>query len=105
MRIRLVNFIPERRSISFRTQATGWSQVTIGSGNNSLSGYMMTAYLSADASSVTDATLYMEVTSPYGTQSIIVRSEPSNSYDAVAALVVGDSVRVIGQAAVITMCC
>lgn len=76
----------------------GWSQVTIGSGNNSLSGYMMTAYLSADASSVTDATLYMEVTSPYGTQSIIVRSEPSNSYDAVAALVVGDSVRVIGTA-------
>ena len=76
----------------------GWSQVTIGSGNNSLSGYMMTAYLSADASSVTDATLNMEVTSPYGTQSIIVRSEPSNSYDAVAALVVGDSVRVIGTA-------
>lgn len=76
----------------------GWSQVTIGSGNNSLSGYMMTAYLSADASGVTDATLYMEVTSPYGTQSIIVRSEPSNSYDAVAALVVGDSVRVIGTA-------
>ena len=76
----------------------GWSQVTIGSGNNSLSGYMMTAYLSADASGVTDATLYREVTSPYGTQSIIVRSEPSHSYEAVAALVGGDSVRVIGTA-------
>ena len=74
----------------------GWSQVTIGSGNNSLSGYMMTAYLSADASSVTDATLYMEVTSPYGTQSIVVRDAPSNSYDAVAMLEVGDTVRVIG---------
>lgn len=74
----------------------GWSQVTIGSGSNSLSGYMMTAYLSLDVSSVKDATLSMEVVSPYGTQSIMVRSEPSNSYDAVAALAVGDSVRVIG---------
>lgn len=72
----------------------GWSQVTIGS--NSLSGYMMTAYLSLDVSSVKDATLSMEVVSPYDTQSIMVRSEPSNSYDAVAALAVGDSVRVIG---------
>lgn len=74
----------------------GWSQVTIGSGNNKLSGYMMTAYLSTDASSVTDATPNMEVVSPYGTQSIMVRSQPSNSYDAIAALAVGDSVRVIG---------
>ena len=33
---------------------------------------------------------------PYGTQSVVVRNTPSNSYDAVAMAEVGDEVRVIG---------
>ena len=33
---------------------------------------------------------------PYGTQSVVVRDTPSNSYDAVSMLEVGDDVRVIG---------
>ena len=74
----------------------GWAQVTIGGGVNSLSGYMMTRYLTADASAVQDMTPSMQVVSPYGTQSVVVRDTPSNSYDAVAMLQVGDDVRVIG---------
>lgn len=74
----------------------GWSQVTIGGGVNSLSGYMMTGYLASDASSVQDMTRSMQVVSPYGTQSVVVRDTPGNSYDAVAMLQVGDDVRVIG---------
>ena len=74
----------------------GWSQVTIGGGANSLSGYMMSQYLSTDTASVQDATKDMQVVSPYGTQSVVVRDTPSNSYDAVSMLEVGDDVRVIG---------
>ena len=37
----------------------------------------------------------MQVVSPYGTQSVVVRDTPSNSYDAVSMLEVGDDVRVI----------
>lgn len=74
----------------------GWSQVTIGGGVNSLSGYMMTRYLAEDATAVQDMTKEMQVVSPYGTQSVVVRSTPSNSYDAVAMAEVGDEVRVIG---------
>ena len=74
----------------------GWSQVTIGGGANSLSGYMMSQYLSTDTASVQDATKNMQVVSPYGTQSVVVRDTPSNSYDAVSMLEVGDDVRVIG---------
>ena len=66
----------------------GWSQVTIG--------YMMTRYLAEDASAVQDMTKEMQVVSPYGTQSVVVRNTPSNSYDAVAMAEVGDEVRVIG---------
>ena len=73
----------------------GWSQVTIGGGANSLSGYMMSQYLSTDTASVQDATKDMQVVSPYGTQSVVVRDTPSNSYDAVSMLEVGDDVRVI----------
>ena len=36
------------------------------------------------------------VVSPYGTQSVVLRDRPSNSYDAVAMLMVGESVTVIG---------
>lgn len=74
----------------------GWSQVSIGSGQNSLSGYMMSDYLSQDDSGVLDATFDMEVVSPYGTQSVVLRDRPSSSFDAVDMLEVGDSVRVIG---------
>ena len=70
--------------------------MTVGGGSNSLSGYMMSRYLSTDASSVQDATKEMQVVSPYGTQSVVVRDTPSNSYDAVTMLEVGDEVRVIG---------
>ena len=55
----------------------GWSQVTIGGGANSLSGYMMSQYLSTDTASVQDATKDMQVVSPYGTQSVVVRDTPS----------------------------
>ena len=74
----------------------GWSQVTIGGGQNSVSGYMMSSYLSTDGSSVVNGTFEKEVASPYGTQSVVLRSRPSDSYDAVAMLAVGDAVTVIG---------
>lgn len=73
----------------------GWSQVAIGTAESSISGYMMTAYLAAD--STTDATLERSVVSPYGTPSVVLRDRPSNSYDAVAMLRVGETVRVLGD--------
>ena len=78
----------------------GWAQVTLGGSVNSVSGYMSMQYLATGsaASGVGDATLSMEVVSPYGTQSVVLRSEASDSYDAVAMLTVGESVRVIGVA-------
>ena len=72
----------------------GWSQVCIGSGQSSVSGYMMTEYLKA--SSAIDAREICTVVSPYGTQSVVLRDRPSNSYDAVMMLMVGESVTVIG---------
>ena len=36
------------------------------------------------------------VVSPYGTQSVVLRNQPSNSYDAVTMLMVGETVTVIG---------
>ena len=72
----------------------GWSQVRIGSGRCSVSGYMMTSYLKAG--SAVDARETKRVTSPYGTQSVVLRDRPSNSYDAVMMLMVGDLVTVIG---------
>lgn len=78
----------------------GWAQVTLGGSVNSVSGYMSMQYLATGsaASGVGDATLSMEVVSPYGTQSVVLRSEASDSYDAVAMLTVGESVQVIGVA-------
>ncbi|MBE5800206.1 MAG: SH3 domain-containing protein [Clostridiales bacterium] len=73
---------------------SGWSQVRIGSGQNSVSGYMMTSYLKP--SSKVDAREKRQVASPYGTQSVVLRDRPSNSYDAVMMLMVGDAVTVIG---------
>jgi uncharacterized protein YgiM (DUF1202 family) len=55
---------------------------------------MMTSYLKA--SSAVDARETKRVVSPYGTQSVVLRDRPSNSYDAVMMLMVGDAVTVIG---------
>ncbi len=74
----------------------GWAEVQIGTAPYCLNGYMMQEYLS-DSVNV-DATREMEVISPYGTQSIVIRSRPSNSYDAVAMIEVGSQVHVIGTA-------
>ena len=76
----------------------GWSQVTIGSGMNRVSGYMMTQYLRGDAGSVLDARPQKKVVSPYGTPAVVLRDRPSDSYTAVTMLPVGESVRVIGIA-------
>ncbi len=72
----------------------GWSQVRIGGGRGSVTGYMMTQYLKP--SSAVDARESRTVVSPYGTQSVVLRDRPSNSYDAVAMLMVGETVTVIG---------
>ena len=76
----------------------GWSQVTIGGGQSSISGYMASDYLATGSAmgGVLDATYDREVVSPYGTQSVVLRSRPSDSYEAVAMLTVGEAVRVIG---------
>lgn len=72
----------------------GWSQVRIGGGRGSVTGYMMTEYLKP--SSAIDARESRRVVSPYGTQSVVLRDRPSNSYQAVAMLMVGETVTVIG---------
>ena len=72
----------------------GWSQVQIGGGRHAVSGYMMTEYL--HGSSAVDARVSRKVASPYGTQSVVLRDRPSNSYDAVMMLPVGEKVTVIG---------
>lgn len=72
----------------------GWSQVRIGSGQNSVTGYMMTDYLKP--SSAIDARESRMVASPYGTQSVVLRDRPSNSYNGVMMLMVGETVTVIG---------
>ena len=72
----------------------GWSQVSIGGGRHTVSGYMMTEYL-RDSSAV-DAREKRKVVSPYGTQSVVLRDRPSNSYGAVMMLPVGETVTVIG---------
>lgn len=74
----------------------GWSQVVIGSGLSSVSGYMMTQYLSGDMEGVLDARPLKKVVSPYGTPSVVLRDGPSDSYDVVTMLPVGETVRVIG---------
>ena len=74
----------------------GFSKVSLGTGMGTVSGYVMTETLAAQAQ--TDATKTAYVVSPYGTQSVVLRSRPSNSYDAVAMLMVGDRVLIIGEA-------
>ena len=73
---------------------SGWSQVRIGGGRASVTGYMMTDYLKS--SSEVDARERRSVCSPYGTPTVVLRDRPSNSYDAVAMLMVGENVTVIG---------
>lgn len=72
----------------------GWSHVQIGGGGSCVTGYMMTSYLKN--SSAIDARENRQVASPYGTQSVVLRDRPSNSYDAIAMLMVGETVTVIG---------
>ena len=72
----------------------GWSQVIIGGGRAGVTGYMMTDYLKPFCT--VDARESRRVVSPYGTQSVVLRDRPSNSYDAVAMLMVGETVTVIG---------
>lgn len=72
----------------------GWAQVRIGGGRGSVTGYMMAGHLKP--SSTIDAREQRKVASPYGTQSVVLRNRPSNSYDAVAMLMVGETVTVIG---------
>lgn len=73
----------------------GWSQVSVGGGSGVVTGYVMTQYLSEVAR--VDATYAADVDSPYGTQSVVLRNRPSNSYNAVAMLMVGDRVLVLGE--------
>lgn len=75
----------------------GWAEVFIGGSEGSVSGYVMSEYLSLDAGSAGDETKKCSVVSPYGTQAVVLRDRPSDSYDAVAMLPVGSSVRVIGE--------
>lgn len=77
----------------------GWSEVRIGDVANGIDGYMMSRYLATGdaADSVKDETYDAQVVSPYGTQSVVLRDAPSDSYGAVAMLAVGETVRVIGD--------
>lgn len=74
----------------------GWSKVTIGGAQSSVSGYMMTQYLSGDVKAVLDARPKKRVTSPYETPVVVLRDKPSDSYSAVTMLPVDEPVRVIG---------
>lgn len=73
----------------------GFSQITIGTGSGVVTGYAATQYLSQNVSA--NATWEAAVASPYGTQSVVLRDQPSNSYHPVAMLMVGDRVLVIGE--------
>lgn len=73
---------------------SGWAQVEIGGGRNSISGYMMKEYLRPHAG--VDARQARRVVSPYGTPSVVLRDRASNSYSAVMMLQVGAAVTQIG---------
>lgn len=76
----------------------GWSEISIGGGQSAVGGYMMNDYLATgDAmDGVKDETYAARAVSPYGTQSIVLRDRPSDSFEAVAVLEDGEDVRVIG---------
>lgn len=44
-----------------------------------------------------DAPYVVQVVSPYGTQSVVLRDEPSDSYDAMAVLMVRQEITVIAE--------
>ena len=90
----LGKFVSGTRVEILADAGNGWSQVQIGGGRHAVSGYMMTDYLKP--SSAVDARESRRVDSPYGTPSVVLRDRPSNSYDAVMMLAVGDPVTVIG---------
>jgi len=73
----------------------GYKSVSFGSGLGTVSGYMAAECLSEGTQG--NATHSANVVSPYGTQSVVLRDRPSNSYDAVAMLMVGESVLIIGE--------
>lgn len=73
----------------------GYSQIAIGTGSGVINGYAATQYLAQSAG--VNATREAAVASPYGTQSVVLRDQPSNSYHPVAMLMVGDRVLVIGE--------
>ena len=79
-----------------RDAGNGWAEVRIGSGKNSVTGYMMSDYLHGGSS--VNGMRGCEVVSPYGTPSVVLRDRPSNSYSAVGMLVVGAHVTQIGVA-------
>jgi len=91
----LGKFLSGTQVVILADAGDGWSQVEIGTGNGVVSGYVMTQYLSGSAQ--VDATRKATVVSPYGTQSVVLRDRPSNSYNAIAMLTVGDRVLIIGQ--------
>lgn len=73
----------------------GWTQVAIGAGYAGVSGYLPAASLADHAAGWGRM---MCVCSPYGTQSVVLRDRPSDSYSALAMLEVGTQVCVIGTA-------
>ena len=74
---------------------SGKTQIAIGAGTGVVYGYAKTQDLSAGAQM--NATYEATVASPYGTQSVVLRDQASNSYHPVAMLMVGDRVLVIGE--------
>lgn len=75
--------------------ADGWAKITLGKGRGSITGYMMTEYLAAAPAK--DDVREKTVASPYDTQSVVLRSAASDSYDAVSMAQVGQTVLLLGS--------
>ena len=71
--------------------ADGWMRVSIGE----IDGYVREDQIAGSAQA--DDTYMASVVSPYGTPSVLVRSQPSNSYEPMGALTVGTQVRIVGE--------
>lgn len=74
------------------SQEGDWTKVRIGG----VEGYMKSEYLSESSGALIDARELRVVVSPYDTPAVVLRDRPSNSYDAVAMLQVGETVYLIG---------
>lgn len=81
--------------VEILSQSGDWAQITIGTGSGIITGYAPANALGMGAG--VDATRNAKVISPYGTQSVVLRDRPSNSYHPVAMLAVGENVLVIGE--------